>query len=204
MNMPPARRNDAIMAAFGLVVILLDQLTKHWIVAYFGAPNARPPIPIVGHVLEIMYLQNTGVAFSLLQGQALLFIFISLAIVVISVLYWRMRDSGGLAIKVTFGLILGGAVGNIIDRFSHTYVVDFIHFQIPGVFDWPVFNVADSAVSVGVVILAYLLWRGFPQDDSAGSNAVPPSNSDGVPNPAVEPVRSAPLPRVRNPRPRSR
>jgi hypothetical protein len=72
------------------------------------------------------------------------------------------------------------------------------------VFDWPVFNVADSAVSVGVVILAYLLWRGFPQDDGAGSNATPPSKTDTAPHPAVEPVRSAPMPRVRNPRPRSR
>jgi signal peptidase II len=204
VNMTPARRTDAIMAALGLTVILLDQLTKHWIVAYFGAPNGRPAIPIFGSVLEIIYLQNTGVAFSLLQGQALLFLFIGVAVIVIGALYWRMRDTGGLAIKATFGLILGGAVGNLIDRFAHAYVVDFIHFQVPGVFNFPVFNVADSAISVGVVLLAYLLWRGFPQDDREGANVQPPTGTDAAPNPAVEPVRSAPSPRVRNPHPRTR
>jgi signal peptidase II len=202
--MSTARRTDALMAALGLTVILLDQLTKRWIVAYFGAPNGRPPIPIFGRVLEIVYLQNTGVAFSLLQGQALLFLFIGLAVIVIGALYWRMRDTGGLAIKATFGLILGGAIGNLIDRFAHAYVVDFIHFQVPGVFNFPVFNVADSAISVGVVLLAYLLWRGFPQDDREGANVQPPTGTDTAPNPAVEPVRSAPAPRVRNPHPRTR
>jgi signal peptidase II len=202
VKMSLARRTDALMAALGLTVILLDQLAKRWIVAYFGAPNGRPPIPIFGHVLEIVYLQNTGAAFSLLQGQALLFLFIGLAVIVIGALYWRMRDSGGLAIKATFGLILGGAVGNLIDRFAHAYVVDFIHFQVPGIFNFPVFNVADSAISVGVVLLAYLLWRGFPQDDREGANVQPPTGTDAAPNPAVEPVRSAP--RVRNPHPRTR
>lgn len=197
--MSPARRDDAIMAALGLVVILLDQLTKHLVVAYFGAPNARPPIPIVGNVLEIMYLQNNGVAFSLLSGQSVLFVFIAVAVCVIGWLYWRLRDSGGLAIKATFGLILGGAVGNLIDRFAHTYVVDFIHFQIQGVFDFAVFNVADSAITVGVIALAYLLWRSAPHEEPASAT----SEAHTAPDPAAPP-RSAPLPRVRNPNARPR
>jgi signal peptidase II len=204
VNMSPARRNDAFMVAIGLAVILVDQLTKHWIVAYFGEPNARPPIPIFGNVLQLMYLKNTGVAFSMLQGQSLLFVFIAVAVLVIAWLYWRMRDTGGLALKATFGLILGGAIGNLIDRFAHAYVVDFIHFQIPGIFDFAVFNVADSAISVGVVLLAILLWRGFPQKDEEGADVTRPSNGDPAPRPAVEPARTPQAPRVRNPNPRTR
>ncbi len=157
--MSPARRSDLVMAATGVLVILLDQLTKHWVMQYF-TPD-RAPIQLVGHVLELQYVQNTGVAFSLFEGQAILFLFVAIAIGVIGVLYWRARESGSIVLKLTFGLILGGAIGNnLIDRLIHRYVVDFIHFQIPGVFDWPVFNVADSAISVGVVLLAILLWRG--------------------------------------------
>ena len=89
-----------------------------------------------------------------------MFFFIALAIGVIGYLYWRSRETGTLLLKITFGLVLGGAIGNLIDRFSHAYVVDFIHFQIPNIgFDFAVFNVADSAISVGVVLLAYLVWR---------------------------------------------
>jgi signal peptidase II len=198
-----ARRNDAIMVVVGLVVILVDQLTKRWIVAYFGIPDGRPPIPILGPYLQIIYLQNTGVAFSLLEGQAVLFVFITIAVLVIAGLYWRMRDSASVLIKITFGLILGGAVGNLLDRFAHAYVVDFIHFQIPHVFNFAVFNVADSAISLGVLALALLLWRGVPQHDEEGANLTPPRGSDSAANPAVEPAPSAPQPRVRNPNPRS-
>jgi signal peptidase II len=218
VKLTPARRNDAIMVAVALAVIAADQLTKHWIVDYFRAPGVRGPIPILGRVLELIYTQNTGVAFSLLEGQTLLFLFIGVAVVAIGALYWRMRDTGNLALKATFGLILGGAIGNLIDRFAHTYVVDFIHFQIPGHFDYPVFNVADSAISIGVVVLAYLLWRGLPQDGAsarqdaareaaqkgaaAGQSPVAPADStaDGRPGPASP----GPAPRVRNPRARAK
>jgi signal peptidase II len=169
--MSPARRNDALMVATGVLLVVLDQLTKHWIRAYFttGAPKA--PIPIVGDVLELQYVQNTGVAFSLLEGQTVLFVFIAVALGVIGWLYWRARATGSLALKLTFGLILGGAAGNLIDRVQHTYVVDFIHFQIPGIFNFAVFNVADSGITIGVLLLAYLLWRGDIREKGGSASA---------------------------------
>lgn len=176
--MSPVRRNDVFMAVAAVLVIVLDQLTKHWITQYFTAGSPQPPIQIFGQVLQIQYLENTGVAFSLLEGSAVLFLFITIAVAVIGILYWRTRDSASLLLKLTFGLILGGAAGNLIDRFSHQYVVDFIHFQVPGVFDFPVFNVADSAISVGVVLLAYVLWRGDASRASAPEPLVPPAGSD--------------------------
>lgn len=156
--MTRARRNDVVMVAAGVLLVALDQLTKRWITEYFTTHDANTPIPILGHVLELLYTRNTGVAFSILEGQAVLFVFIAIAIAVISYLYWRMRETGSLLMKLTFGLILGGAVGNLIDRVTHGYVVDFVHFQIPGIFNFAVFNLADSGITVGVLVLASLLW----------------------------------------------
>jgi signal peptidase II len=141
------------------VVILLDQLTKHWITQYFTGPNPGQPIHIVGNVLLLQYVQNTGVAFSLLEGQGVLFLLIGAAMLAIAWLYWRMRRTASRLLAIAFGMVLGGAASNnLIDRLSHTYVVDFIHFQIPGIFNFAVFNVADSAITVGVVLLALQLW----------------------------------------------
>ncbi len=188
--MSRARRNDLVMVLVGVLVIVLDQLTKAWIVQYFGSGIAtKPPIAIVGDVLQLIYVPNTGVAFSLFEGQTIKFIFIGIALCVISVLYWRSRDVGSLALKLTFGLILGGAIGNLLDRFTRHYVVDFIHFQIPQRFDWPVFNVADSAISVGVVLLALLLWR---------SELAPGAPEAAVPEPGTS-LKATPAtaPRIR-------
>lgn len=157
--MTPARQRDLAMVGLGLLVIILDQLTKHWIVSYFSTKPAGYSVPILGQILTLEYLENKGSAFSFFEGQPILFLFIAIAIGVIVYLYWRSRETGSLLLKLSFGLVLGGATGNLIDRFSHTFVVDFIHFQIPGIFNFAVFNVADSAISVGVVLLAYMIWR---------------------------------------------
>lgn len=195
--MSSARRKDLAMVAIGLLVILVDQLTKRWIVAYF-ASGEKPAIPLLGHVLELQYVQNTGVAFSLLENSNIKFAFILIAIGVIAALYWRTRATASLLLKVTFGLVLGGAVGNLIDRFTRQYVVDFIHFQIPGVFNFAVFNVADSCIVVGVLLLAFLLWRqsGEAQTPAAPAQE-PPAAHQRAAREAVGEV-SAPLsPRVR-------
>lgn len=156
--MPSARLRDLILLACGALVVVLDQLAKRWAVAYFTA-HPGTEVQVLGPILTLDYVENNGVAFSLLDGQSIKFVLIALAIGVIGVLYWWTRDTGTLLLKVSFGLVLGGAVGNLIDRFTHGYVVDFIHFQIPGIFNFAVFNTADCAISVGVVVLALVLWR---------------------------------------------
>jgi signal peptidase II len=149
------------MILAGLFVIVLDQLTKSWVVQYFVLPNGyKSAIPLLGQIVELTYVRNSGVAFSLLSSDSVKFLFIAIAIGVIGYLYWRNRENGSLLLKFSFGLVVGGALGNLIDRFRLGYVVDFIHFYIPNRFDFAVFNVADSAISVGVVLLAFLLWQG--------------------------------------------
>lgn len=155
------------MLGIGLVVILLDQLTKQWVVEYFTSPNHPSVIPILGPYLELLKVQNPGVAFSLFETQSIKFLLIAVAMLAILYLYWRSRENGSLLLKVSFGLVLGGAVGNLIDRFTRQSVVDFIHFQIPQIgFNFAVFNLADSAISIGVLLLAYLLWSA-PHESAA-------------------------------------
>lgn len=195
--MSPARRNDLVMVGAGALLLALDQLTKHWVVSYFGQGpySDKPPVSVLGDVLLLESDQNRGVAFSLFFGSNLVFLFIALALGVIGFLYWRARDTAGLALKVAFGLILGGAAGNVLDRLTRGYVVDFIHFQLPAIrFDWPVFNVADSGICVGVALLAFLLWRGEPRTAAqpsggpGGSTATAPAEATSI---------SGSLPRVR-------
>ena len=170
--MTTARKRDLVMVLAGLFVILLDQLTKQWIVQYFILPDGyKDSIPLLGQFLELAYVRNSGVAFSLLSSDSIKFLFIAIAIGVIGYLYWRNRENGSLLLKFSFGLVVGGAIGNLIDRFRLGYVVDFIHFHIPGVFEFAVFNVADSAISIGVVLLAFLLWQGSAGDEKVKAEA---------------------------------
>lgn len=188
--MTESRKRDVVLVAIGAVVIVLDQLVKRWIVDYFHCVGCTAPVPLVGQLLELNYVQNTGVAFSLFQGQSVQFLLIALAVGAIGYLYWRTRETATLLLKISFGLVLGGAVGNLIDRFARGFVVDFIHFHIPGVFEFAVFNVADAAISCGVALLAFLLWRGATTDpatprDDALEAATPLANGENRPLPRV-------------------
>jgi signal peptidase II len=109
-------------------------------------------VPIIKGVFHFTYVENTGAAFGILQDKNWLFIpaviLISVAIVY---LIWTLKQ-GSKLIKAALALILGGALGNLIDRVFLGYVVDFLDFRV-----WPVFNIADSCVVVGAVLLGYLV-----------------------------------------------
>jgi signal peptidase II len=158
---PEARvRWDVIVGAIALGVIIIDQITKRLIVAHFSGVHAHDVVPIFGNILSLEYTGNPGAAFSsFLNSPGLLGFLIAVAIAVIGWMYWSTRPRNNPWLKATFGLIIGGALGNLIDRVRLGYVVDFIHFQIPAIrFDFAIFNVADSAISVGVVMLAIIFW----------------------------------------------
>ena len=157
--MPASRKRDIFALVIGLAIVLVDQLTKVWIVQYFGTVGGRAPIPILGDLLTLYYVRNTGVAFSLFETQNIKFALIFVALAVIGYLYWRFRESPSLWLRLGFALVLGGALGNLLDRFTRGYVVDFVHFQIPGVFNFAVFNVADSAITIGVILIAIVLYQ---------------------------------------------
>ncbi len=144
-------RKRAHWYALAALVAVLDQLTKYWVSAGFGYGEARA---ITGF-FNLVLTHNSGAAFSFLANaagwQRGFFIGIALiAIVVISVLL--ARHSGEKLFCLSLALILGGAVGNVIDRIAFGYVVDFLDFHLAG-WHWPAFNLADSAITVGAVLL---------------------------------------------------
>jgi signal peptidase II len=151
--------------ALALALVLLDQLTKYWISASFGYGEARA----VTGFFNLVLTHNKGAAFSFLAAasgwQRGFFIVIGLiAIVVIGVLLARHR--GEKLFCFALALILGGAGGNVIDRILLGHVVDFLDFHLAG-WHWPAFNLADSAITVGAVLLVADSFR--PGANRAGA-----------------------------------
>jgi len=157
-----ARIYDVLALLVVILVIALDQWTKAQVVANLSPPETRSPIPIIGDYLTIYYIQNSGAAFSLLANNVVLAVLIGVAICVIAYLYARIFNTGPLAFKLIFGLIIGGAAGNLIDRaIRGGYVVDFIFFRIPQIgYHFAIFNIADASISIGVVLLFLFILLG--------------------------------------------
>lgn len=172
MGAKRARIYDALALLTAIIVIALDQLTKALVVTYLSPPESRAPIPIIGDYLSIYYIRNNGAAFSLFANTVFLALLILVAIAVILYLYIRMLNNGPLAYKLVFGMIIGGASGNLIDRAIRAgYVVDFIWFRIPQIgYSFAIFNVADASISVGVFLLFVLLLVGSLRRNKAPSS----------------------------------
>ncbi|HSE03643.1 MAG TPA: signal peptidase II [Methylomirabilota bacterium] len=142
-------------AATALVVLVLDVVTK-----YLALQRLAPgrPIPVLEGFFALTLVMNPGLAFGMLAetpaGWRWVVALLSIgALAVLAVLGLRMLPTGGRLTPLALGLIFGGAVGNLIDRARFGAVVDFLDFHWRG-YHWPAFNVADSAISVGVALLA--------------------------------------------------
>jgi len=160
-----ARIYDALALLIAITIIALDQWTKALVVEYLSPPEIGPTFQLIGDYLTLRYIRNSGVAFGLFANNIALVVLIVAAICVVAYLYLRMLNSGPLVYKLIFGMIIGGALGNLIDRVLHSgYVVDFIFFRIPQIgFKFYIFNIADASISVGVFLLLLLiLFRGLP------------------------------------------
>jgi signal peptidase II len=143
------RRLAAILFAVAAAAFVLDRVTKAWAV---GSLRGRPAIVLIPHVLDLSYTTNSGGAFSLLTGAPWLFFVASIAIS--AGIVWLAFRQTSLVTAIGMGLILGGALGNLADRLTRGSgvsgrVVDFIHLHM-----WPTFNVADSCVVIGAIVVA--------------------------------------------------
>ncbi len=158
MSAKRARLYDAFALLTVIVIVILDQWTKQLVVERFRLEKVVP-FPFLGHNLAFEYTQNSGAAFSMLKGNALLALFILAAMGIVGYFYSRMWNTGTLIYKLVFALIIGGALGNLVDRVIHGgYVVDFVSFRIPEIgFYFAIFNVADACISMGVFLLFVLL-----------------------------------------------
>lgn len=139
----------AFVLGLAAVILIADQLTK-WAVQHWMQLHQSIPMP--GGFWALTYVHNTGGAFSIFKGQNTLFITFGLVVTACLLYSLRHADSLGRINATAFGLILGGAVGNLIDRIRFGWVVDFIDFRV-----WPVFNIADSGITVGIGLLLWTL-----------------------------------------------
>jgi signal peptidase II len=159
-------------------VVVLDQLTKAWLTSSL-APGQS--VSIVGDYVRLVHGQNNGALFGLFRESALLFGIVSLGVIALIVGY-HARSGRSAYLSITLGLLLGGAIGNLIDRFRLGYVVDFVDLGI-GRFRWYTFNVADAAISLALVLLVLLAIRpslaGHPPPDP-GPTTTPPSTSQSA------------------------
>lgn len=144
-------RLAATAFVFALLVVVFDQLTKAWVVSgldlrEMGRVNIWPPI------FNFTWVENRGVSFGLFGDGSARWMLSLFSILVAGILgWWALRADRRLLISA-IGLVMGGAIGNVIDRIRFGFVVDFIDFSGTGVFPW-VFNIADSAITIGVVLL---------------------------------------------------
>ncbi len=135
------------------LIIALDQLSKYLVMQVFMLGDYIQVTPF----FELVRAHNTGAAFSLFANQAgwQRAFFISIAsIAAIVIIHLLRKPAGSPLFKLALSLILGGALGNLIDRIMHGYVVDFLYFHI-NQHAWPAFNIADSAITVGAVLLVW-------------------------------------------------
>ena len=134
-----------------LAVLGLDQVTKHYVATTFAPGESRIFIP---HAVWWTYVQNHAGAFGLFGTQP--WLLVAMALVVLGVFWYAFRDlaSRSIVVRIAFGAIVGGAIGNIVDRFHYGFVVDFIDFRW-----WPVFNAADSCITLGVAVLILTTFR---------------------------------------------
>jgi signal peptidase II len=137
-----------------IATIVLDQWTKKLATSYLLGPEGTGPrsVPVLGSYIRLTYVENRGAAFGLLQDQTTFFVLVGLVVIVVIFASYRQLERPGWGLNFCLGLQLGGALGNLMDRIRSGYVVDFVDLTF-----WPVFNVADSAICVGVGLLAWNL-----------------------------------------------
>ncbi|SDZ16818.1 signal peptidase II [Proteiniborus ethanoligenes] len=143
-----------LYAAISLFIIFLDQLTKFYAIKML---KGNEPIIIIRNFLQLNYVENFGAAFGILQNKKVFFVIMTLVVIIGIVVYMKTNTNLTFSMKLALAMVIGGAVGNLIDRIRLGYVVDFVDVNFWGIYDFPVFNLADSFIVIGTIILMYLV-----------------------------------------------
>ncbi len=149
-------QNDIFLAILTVfLIIFFDRITK---IFFSDLLSYGESIPVVLNILHMTMVHNTGIAFGLFKDQGITFIVIPIVAVFLLIfnMYYYKQNNEALSrvYVVAFSLILGGAIGNLVDRILYGYVIDFIDFRV-----WPVFNIADSAITIGAILIAFKCFQ---------------------------------------------
>ncbi len=145
----------AILLLTGMAILVADQVTKALVVAHLALGER---VQLLGDLVQVAHAQNRGAAFSLFQGGSMFFLAVSIVSLGMVAYFHRSLRARPWWVHVVIGVVLGGTLGNLIDRLRQGYVTDWLSVGI-GDLRWPTFNVADMAVSCGAIALAISLWR---------------------------------------------
>lgn len=161
MNDISIKKHYILASILSVLFIVIDQLTKFLAVTFLKDTDG---FVIIDGIFKLQYLENRGAAFGILQGQQLFFFVMTvLVLVVLSVIYGKIPSSKKFyAMRVCAILVFSGAIGNMIDRATLNYVVDFLYFEL---IDFPIFNVADIYVTVSTVVFALLILFYYKDSD---------------------------------------
>lgn len=158
--MKQLRLEVLILPVVAALVLVADQITKHLVATYLEVGQSWDIAPWLSPVLHITHITNTGAAFGMLPQFGNVFVIVAIIVIAIIIAYYRHIADGQWWLRIAFGLALGGAIGNLADRLRQGYVVDFIDANFWPFRDFPVFNLADASITVGVTLLALLtLWE---------------------------------------------
>lgn len=136
-----------------IIILLIDQVTKYFVKTKMALYES---IPVIPNIFHLTYIENPGAAFGLFANKRLFFIIITFIILSGVIYFYRQLSTKNIWLKFALGMVMGGAIGNLIDRLRAGTVTDFFDFRI-----WPVFNIADSAIVIGMIYISYqLLFHG--------------------------------------------
>ena len=145
-----------LMMIILIVVFLIIDIVSKLVIS--NLMNVYDSVIVIKDFFNITYGKNTGAAWSLFAGRTWLLIIVSLIIISFIIFYIFKNKPKNKFDMVGYSLVLGGAIGNFIDRIVYGYVIDFLDFNIFG-YDYPIFNIADTFIVVGVIILCIFTWR---------------------------------------------
>lgn len=159
-------RSTFILLAIAVFTLVADQFTKYLAMTRLAPIGEWAPIPSLVRIFTFTYTTNTGVAFGLFKDLGPIFVGVAVVVIAAIVVYQQQIPESAWLVRLALGLQLGGAAGNLVDRLRLGHVVDFIHVHF-----WPVFNVADSAIVVGVILLAFTMLREGKEPVRSGPQA---------------------------------
>ncbi|MFL0195531.1 signal peptidase II [Clostridium sp. WILCCON 0269] len=139
-----------------LLGLAIDRITKIWIIQTLPE-NSQ--IDVVKDIMSFFYLKNKGAAFGIFQNKVYFLTIITIVVIVGMIYYIFKFKPESKIIKISFSLIISGALGNLIDRIAYKYVIDFIAIHFKNIYYFPIFNIADVLVVTGTIVLAFCLLR---------------------------------------------
>ncbi len=173
--------NYALLFLVAGIIVILDQLTKEWVRLHLQLGEVYHPELWLSTYARIVHWKNTGAAFGMFQDMNPVFIVLSIIVSCVILYYFPQISRRDWLIRLSMGMLLGGAIGNLVDRFHQGYVTDFI-----SVGKFPVLNIADACISVGVAVLFVGMWwqeKHKPAAPPAGEEPAapcPPEDSTSI------------------------